>query len=71
MWKAFGVRPNSKSDAKFDTIQKYCIYDEPHNDYLYSSQWVEFIVNLIEKFGFRRDNIYGKCKEKLNIKDYE
>ena len=71
LWKAFGVRPNSKSDAKFDTIQKYCIYDEPHNDYLYSSQWVEFIVNLIEKFGFRRDNIYGKCKEKLNIKDYE
>lgn len=42
LWKAFSVRPHAKSEAKFDTLTKYCIYDEPHNDYLYTSEWVDF-----------------------------
>lgn len=70
LWKAFEVRPDSMSDAKFDTVTKYCIYDEPHNDYLYTSEWVDFIVKLVLEHDFRKDNIHNKCKEKLKIEDY-
>ena len=70
LWKAFEVRPDSRSDAKFDTVTKYCIYDEPHNDYLYTSEWVDFIVKLVLEHDFKKDNIHNKCKEKLKIEDY-
>lgn len=70
LWKAFEVRPNSKSDAKFDTLTKYCVYDEPYNDYLYTSEWVDFIVKLILDYDFKKENIHDKCKEKLKIEDF-
>lgn len=70
LWKAFSVRPNTKSDAKFDTLTKYCVYDEPHNDYLYTSEWVDFIVKLILEHGFKKDNIHNKCKGMLKIEDF-
>lgn len=67
LWKAFEVRP----DSKFDIKTKYCIYDEPHNDYLYTSEWVDFIVRLVSKYDFKKENIHNKCKNKLNIADYQ
>lgn len=71
LWKAFSVRPHAKSEAKFDTITKYCIYDEPHNDYLYTSEWVDFIVKLVLKFGFNKENIHNNCKKTLKIEDFD
>ncbi|MGN0197252.1 MAG: DUF3644 domain-containing protein [Candidatus Gastranaerophilaceae bacterium] len=71
LWKAFNVRPASNSDAKFDTKAQFCIYDEPHNDYLYTSQWVDFIVKLLTVHGFSIENIRPKCKQSLNIDDYK
>lgn len=71
LWKAFSVRPHAKSEAKFDTITKYCIYDEPHNDYLYTSEWVDFIVKLVLKFGFNKKNIHNNCKKTLKIEDFD
>lgn len=70
LWKAFGVRPSSNSESKFDTITEYCVYDEPHNDYLYTTQWVELISLLITSHGFNKENINEKCKKKLEIKSY-
>lgn len=70
LWKAFQVRPVSTAESKFDTVSKFCIYDEPHNDYLYTDEWVAFIVNLLEKHGFTKDNIRIKCKQKLLFSDY-
>lgn len=70
LWKAFEVRPDSNSTSKFDTKTKYCIYDEPHNDYLYTTEWVELLSNLIENHGFNNTNIYNKCKNGLNVLDY-
>lgn len=29
LWKAFQVRPVSAAESKFDTVSKFCIYDEP------------------------------------------
>lgn len=70
LWKAFGIRPGTNSESKFETITKYCIYDEPHNDYLYTTEWVEFIVRLITDYGFKKENIHNKCKENLKMEDY-
>lgn len=70
LWKAFSVRPDTKSEAKFDTLTKYCVYDEPHNDYLYTLEWVDFIVNLILKYGFNKENIHSRCKDTLKIEDF-
>ena len=70
LWKAFGVRPDPKATTKFETNDKYCIYDEVHNDYLYTNEWVSFICNLMLNHGFTRDNIQSRCKEKLKIEDY-
>ena len=71
LWKAFQVRPAASSETKFDTLSKFCIYDEPHNDYLYTDEWVAFIVNLFEKHGFTKENIRSNCTQKLCITDYE
>ena len=70
LWKAFGARPASNSEAKFDTVTQYCIYDEPHNDYLYTNEWVDFIAVLISSCGFTKENIHSKCKNHLEFKDY-
>ena len=71
LWKAFSVRPSKDSDDKFNTNDKYCIYDEPHNDYLYTEEWVCFLVDLIQKHGFTKEVIIDKCKQKLNINDFK
>lgn len=70
LWKSFGIRPDNNSKSKFETDEKYCIYDEPHKDYLYTQQWVEFITRLITKYDFRKDNIIQKCKSPLNTEDF-
>lgn len=44
LWKAFKVRPETNATSKFDTDTKYCIYDEAHNDYLYTIEWVELLL---------------------------
>lgn len=58
MWRAIRVRANAKSEAKFETLTKYCIYDEQHNDYLNTSEWVDFIIKLVLKHGFNKENIH-------------
>lgn len=70
LWKAFGVRPSNGAESKFDTNVKYCIYDEPHDDYLYTNEWVGFLVLLVSEYGFNKENIHSKCKGPLNVDDY-
>ena len=70
LWKSFNIRPGRNSDSKFDTVSQFCIYDEPHNDYLYSVDWVDFICKLIQSHGFTKENIREKCKNNLKINDF-
>ena len=70
LWKAFGIRPQDKSASKFETIDKYCVFDEPHNDYLYTVEWVNFICSLIQNHDFNKNNIYEKCSVPLRVDDY-
>lgn len=71
LWKAFRIRPANNSDSKFDTIVQFCIYDEAHNDYLYTVQWVDFIAKLITVYGFSKENVRLKCSTILCINDYK
>lgn len=71
IWNAFGIRPQNNSDAKFETNQKYCIYDEPHGDYLYTEEWVQFLIGLFKNHGFTLEKLLSMCLEKLDIKMYE
>ena len=40
-WQHFEVRPPSGAENPERTIQQYCIYDEPHRDYVYTRAWVQ------------------------------
>ena len=70
LWKAFGIRPQSNSKAKFETNSKFCIYDKPHNDYVYTYEWVDFISKLLTEYDFSKENINKKCSVPLRIEDY-
>lgn len=39
MWKKYEVRPNPQ---KCNT--KYCQYDEPHRDYIYTKEWINLLA---------------------------
>ena len=71
LWKAFKIRPAPNSKDKFETVDKYCVYDEPHDDYLYTTEWCSLVIRLFSKYGFTLDNIAAKCKTTLILKDYE
>jgi len=44
-WKHFRVRPPVGATDKADTDIRYCHYDEPHDDYVYTDEWVDFLVS--------------------------
>lgn len=43
-WKKYGVRPENNSDKPEQTQSKYCVYDEPNKSYLYTEEWVNFLI---------------------------
>ena len=43
-WKKYAVRPKSDSQDPKATDTKFCFYNEPHQDYLYTPEWVDFLV---------------------------
>jgi hypothetical protein len=43
-WKVTGCRPPTGSKHPERTIEKYCVYDEPHRDYLYTAAYGEKLV---------------------------
>jgi hypothetical protein len=43
-WRHFKVRPPYKAAKPETTMAQYCIYDQPHNDYLYTNAWIEKLV---------------------------
>lgn len=43
-WKHYKVRPANGATKPADTLGQYCVYDEPHMDYLYTDAWIEKLV---------------------------
>jgi hypothetical protein len=44
-WKYYKVRPLSNSKFPEKTKIKYCQYDVAHGDYVYTEEWVEFLIS--------------------------
>lgn len=61
-WKHFRARPPTGVTDKANTDIRYCHYDEPHDDYVYTDEWVEFLVlSLSEPKTYR--GILGRERE--------
>lgn len=43
-WKHFGVRPPAGDPNPSATDERYCVYDEPHHDYLYTDAWIRKVI---------------------------
>ena len=73
LYTIFGVRPDSKDVVDpFDTITKYCHYDEVHEDYVYHQPWVDAVVAIIKadkmkKYMWRQAYKQGRT---YDIQDY-
>lgn len=70
LWQAFKIRPSNSDDSKFDTDDRYCVYDEPHNDYLYTGEWVNFIISLFANHSFTPEKIIDLNNNSLRIEDF-
>lgn len=43
-WRHHKLRPAQGAANPEKTRQEYCVYDQPHRDYLYTRAWVELLV---------------------------
>lgn len=73
LYKLFRIRPPNGAEDPFETNTAYCLYDEPHNDYVYMPEWVDFIVNFLQNTGYQPAVLRSKLKdgECLDITNYE
>ena len=58
-WKHFEVRPLSDAEDPRQCDIRYCQYDVPHGDYIYTDEWVEKLVSELSNKD-RRIKILGK-----------
>jgi hypothetical protein len=45
-WKKLDVRPRAGSKHPERTDEKYCVYDKPHDDYVYTEAFVKVTVQV-------------------------
>lgn len=43
-WRYYGVRPDKHAARPELTDDRYCVWDEPHKDYLYTDAWVKKLI---------------------------
>lgn len=57
-WRYFAVRPLATAADRTKTDQRYCVYDRPHGDHLYTAAWVEKLVRELTDTG-RFEEVVG------------
>jgi hypothetical protein len=72
LYKLFSIRPPNGAIDPFETNAKFCIYDEPHNDYVYQEAWVTFLVHFMQVGDFEASDLRAKERsgEVLEIDQY-
>lgn len=71
--KLFGIKPVGKEVRdKFDTNSKFCQYDEAHNDYLYTQDWVNLINKIYDEKKIGKQDILklNRANSRLRISDF-
>lgn len=46
-WKYYKVRPSGGAAKPAATDERYCVWDEPHYDYLYTDAWVKKLIKAL------------------------
>ena len=73
--KIFGIRPYKKDGVQapdpFETNTKYCLYDEAHNNYVYTKNWVNFIPKIIKKLDVNQLKKLANKGRSLAISEYD
>ncbi|KUK55976.1 MAG: Uncharacterized protein XD79_0362 [Atribacteria bacterium 34_128] len=59
-WKYYKVRPSSNSESPEKTKIKYCQYDLAHGDYVYTEEWVEFLISELSDIKKRKEILEKK-----------
>lgn len=72
LYKIFSIRPNNGADDPFDTNNNFCHYDEAHKDYLYTDDWVIFLIDILINDKITIDEItkYIRQNVKLDINNF-
>ena len=47
-WRKWKIRPSKHAPTPGATDSKYCFYDRPHNDYVYTETWVKFLIETFK-----------------------
>ena len=50
-WKKYKIRPENHSPNPERTEAQYCVYDEPNGSYLYTYDFVEFLITKMDTAG--------------------
>jgi hypothetical protein len=71
-WTVFRIRPrNADIEAggtdPFETNTSYCHYDEPHNDFVYTQAWVDFIVRVLDEDLLSLTTVRDYYKEEADL----
>lgn len=72
----FSIKPSKTLEPNIDvfsTNTKYCFYDQTHDDYQYTEEWVSFVINIFENSKITVDEIKKAYNErkKYDISEYE
>jgi hypothetical protein len=51
-WRHYGVRPSAGSLHPERTKIEFCVYDQVHEDYVYTKAWVELLAKELSNAGF-------------------
>lgn len=63
-WRYYQVRPEQNAARPELTDDRYCLWDEPHRDYLYTDAWINKLVrDLADPAAFER--VTGRAPEQL------
>ena len=54
-WKYFEVRPPTGAKEPTKTDIRYCHYDVPHKDYIYTDKWVDFLISKLSVRAVHRE----------------
>lgn len=59
--RIFQIRPLKKDvEDPFETNNKYCLYDGVHLDYVYTKEWIDFLITLINIYKWNGSMWRGK-----------
>lgn len=64
-WKHYGARPETGAARPENTDTRYCLYDEPHEDYVFTDAWIRKLSrDLADAATFAR--VTGKAPKTLS-----